>query len=310
MSDVRRHRHRGPELLVRARGPRAAPARRRPRPEPVAARAERRRADRPRCGRGLGWPPAPPHGLESAPRSAPSAWPRPRSAITFPKPGTGMIVDSVDRRVLETDRYAAAVDPHRARRPPARRSSAGRSRASSCGSCDPGTGIAAARPRGRRARDPRLVGDARLLPHRARPPAAFHDGWLRTGDLGYLVDGELVVCGRLKDVIIVGGRNVFPEDIERAAAGVEGVRAGNVIAFGTDGPQGPRVARRGGRDASATTLERRARRGGERGCTTRSASPPEESCSSRPGTLPKTSSGKLQRSLCRARYLEDELPPV
>src|SRR5205085_11407165 len=61
---------------------------------------------------------------------------------------------------------------------------------------------------------------------------AFHDGWLRTGDLAYLVDGELIVCGRIKDVIIVGGRNVFPEDVERAAATVEGVRAGNVIAFG------------------------------------------------------------------------------
>ena len=42
--------------------------------------------------------------------------------------------------------------------------------------------------------------------------------WLRTGDLAYTVDGELVVCGRIKDVIIIGGRNVFPEDVERAVA--------------------------------------------------------------------------------------------
>src|SRR2546425_7288761 len=62
--------------------------------------------------------------------------------------------------------------------------------------------------------------------------AAFRGEWLRTGDLAYLVNDELVVCGRIKDVIIVGGRNVFPEDVERVAAGVDGVRAGNVIAFG------------------------------------------------------------------------------
>ena len=66
----------------------------------------------------------------------------------------------------------------------------------------------------------------------------FHDGWLRTGDLAYLLDGELVLCGRIKDVIIVGGRNVFPEDIERAVAVLPGIRAGNVIAFGMEGYKG------------------------------------------------------------------------
>ena len=79
---------------------------------------------------------------------------------------------------------------------------------------------------------------------------AFHDGWFRTGDPAYLVDGRLVVCGRFKDMIIVGGRNVFPEDIERAAGTVDGVRAGNVIAFGSD--------RRRGREQIVVVAETRA----------------------------------------------------
>ena len=53
-------------------------------------------------------------------------------------------------------------------------------------------------------------------------PTRDPDGWLDTGDLGYLVDGEVVVCGRVKDVIIMGGRNIYPTDIERIAEQVSG----------------------------------------------------------------------------------------
>jgi long-chain-fatty-acid--[acyl-carrier-protein] ligase len=59
------------------------------------------------------------------------------------------------------------------------------------------------------------------------------DDWLPTGDLGYFVDGGLVVCGGAKELITVAGRNVFPTEIEWVAAQVKGVREGTVVAVGT-----------------------------------------------------------------------------
>lgn len=57
------------------------------------------------------------------------------------------------------------------------------------------------------------------------------DGWFRTGDIGYLTDdGQPVICGRKKDILIISGRNVHPEDIERSVAGVSGVRSGGIAA--------------------------------------------------------------------------------
>jgi len=61
---------------------------------------------------------------------------------------------------------------------------------------------------------------------------AFLDGWYLTGDLGYLADGELYVTGRKKDLIIVGGKNIYPQDLERIAGEVPGVHPGRVVAFG------------------------------------------------------------------------------
>ncbi|MBX3063433.1 MAG: AMP-binding protein [Anaerolineae bacterium] len=63
---------------------------------------------------------------------------------------------------------------------------------------------------------------------------ALIDGWYLTGDYGYLVNGELYITGRKKDLIIVGGKNVYPQDLETLASDVPGVHAGRVVAFGVD----------------------------------------------------------------------------
>ena len=233
-------------------------------------------------------------------------------AVTFPAIGGGMQVDHVDRVALETERYAA----------PAAGGTAESRRLAVLGRplegfelriCDPETGD--------RLRD-REVGELELrgpsitpgyYQNAAATDAAFHDGWFRTGDLAYLVEGQLVVCGRLKDMIIVGGRNVFPEDVERAAGAVDGVRAGNVIAFGSDRRRG----RGRGKEAIIVVAETRAdddtepvRDAVKNRVTDAVGVPPVEVVLVRPGSLPKTSSGKLQRSLCRDRYHADELEPV
>ncbi len=61
---------------------------------------------------------------------------------------------------------------------------------------------------------------------------AFHNGWYLTGDLGYIANGEIYITGRKKDLIIVGGKNIYPQDLENLTSEIEGVHPGRVVAFG------------------------------------------------------------------------------
>lgn len=80
-----------------------------------------------------------------------------------------------------------------------------------------------------------LQGNCMLTEYYNRPETteqAFKDGWYLTGDMGYIADGELYISGRTKDLIITGGKNVYPQDMEAIANDVHGVYPGRAVAFG------------------------------------------------------------------------------
>lgn len=136
--------------------------------------------------------------------------------------------------------------------------------------------------------------------------AAYRDGWLRTGDLGFVLDGQTYVTGRIKDLIIVNGRNVHPQAVEWIVGELDGVRKGNVIAFSVPGELGEELVvsletKLRGEDAAP--LVEAARQAIQREL---SLSVREVLCLPA-GTLPKTSSGKLQRRKTREQYLKGEL---
>ena len=130
------------------------------------------------------------------------------------------------------------------------------------------------------------------------------DGWMDSGDLGYVADGELYVTGRLKDCIIKGGHNIIPQDVEMAAWEAEGVRKGCVAAFGcVDAETGSErlvvVAETRLEDSQAKT---RLQAAVTDAVARRVGIPPDEVVPVHPGFVPKTSSGKIQRRATRRLY--------
>ncbi|MCP3853889.1 MAG: fatty acyl-AMP ligase [Actinomycetia bacterium] len=225
-------------------------------------------------------------------------------AGTFPEPGAGLRTDTVNGPLLEREHLAAPVD---ADDPSARR-------LVKLGKPVPGLEIRIVDPATGHQLAEREVGELEVRGTSVTPgyykrddanAESFRDDWFRTGDLAYIVDGDMVMCGRIKDVIIVGGRNVYPQDIERVVGEVDGIRPGNVIAFGIDGRQGKQsvvVV------AEAKDSEPEAVRSEVADRVVRAVGLPAKDVVLVPtGTLPKTSSGKLQRSLCKDRYLGAEL---
>jgi acyl-CoA synthetase (AMP-forming)/AMP-acid ligase II len=136
------------------------------------------------------------------------------------------------------------------------------------------------------------------------------DGWLDTGDLGCLVDDELVVIGRRKDLIIVRGKNHAAIDLEWAAETVDGVRPGSVAAFASvdegEGTEVPVVCFEVGQEETAWSRGAIAAQVQE-AVLAHTGLRLRDVLLLPPGTVPKTTSGKVQRSRVRSMYLEGEL---
>jgi 1-acyl-sn-glycerol-3-phosphate acyltransferase len=142
-------------------------------------------------------------------------------------------------------------------------------------------------------------------------PATAPDeyAWVNSGDRAYRADGEIYVTGRVKDIIIKGGRNLYPHEVEELAARAEGIRKGCIVAFGlTDEAAGTEklvvvaetrehdAARRSALASAVTDLVSRGL-----------GLPPDRVELLPPGSIPKTSSGKLRREETKQLYLAGTL---
>ena len=231
-------------------------------------------------------------------------------AITFCPHGTGVRTDVIDRAVLaDSQRAVPAADPRDERR--ARRFVL-------CGKVLPGHRLEVRDADGRALADREegriFVAGPSIMPGYFGEPEATHDvlsddGWLDTGDLGYRLAGEIVVTGRAKDLIIVNGRNVWPQDIEWAIEARKVVKNGNSAAFSVDTGDGERVvvavlARVSGeeaRQALARDVAGAVREAVAVDCDVVLVPPTVG--------LPTTSSGKLSRARTKANYLDGLYAP-
>ena len=215
-----------------------------------------------------------------------------------------MRTDTVDRTALgEQQRATPAADPADPQR--ARRFVL-------CGRVLPGHRLEVRDPEGKVLADREVgrifVAGPSIMPGYFGEPEASRevlsdDGWLDTGDLGYTLAGEIVVTGRAKDLIIVNGRNVWPQDIEWAVEAKRLAKSGDAAAFSIDTGEGERVvvavlARVSGdeaREALARDVAGAVREAIAVDCDVALVAPTVG--------LPTTSSGKLSRARTKANYL-------
>ena len=226
--------------------------------------------------------------------------------LAFPRPGRGLLAERIDRTELAGRSRAVPV-------------AAGHGDAIevvACGSPLPGHQFRVVDESGREVPERR---QGRLQFTGPSATAGYHDNaqatrelfdgdWLETGDLAYIAGGEVYPTGRIKDVIIRGGRNIHPHELEAVIGDLPGIRRGCVAVFAAAGPdQAERLV------AVAETREEddaardRLRRGIEAAVVDVAGIAPDDVVLAPPRAVLKTSSGKIRRAATRSRYLEGRL---
>jgi len=222
--------------------------------------------------------------------------------LAFPPLGRPPIIDRVNRDRLSTDGVAEPAGPEDVKP----------LEIVSCGQALPGHEIRIVDEAGRELGERR---EGRLefrgpsttrgyFHNETKTRELFHDSWLDSGDRAYMAAGDVCITGRVKDIIIRAGRHIYPQEVEEAVAEIPGIRKGGVAVFGvTDSQTGTErvviLAETRETDATArAALEGRA----QEMANDVAGTPPDEIVLAPPGTVPKTSSGKIRRSAAKELY--------
>src|SRR5581483_3463477 len=224
----------------------------------------------------------------------------------FPAPGSGVRRDTVDRHRLAAEGTAAVTAPD----------DPGSVTFVSVGGALPGHRLLVVDPATGEALVDRRVGEL-VVEGDSVSPRYFEDDpattrtLLHTGDLAYVADGQVYVVDRIKDLVIVAGQNFAPSDIEAAAAEVDGLRRGRIVAFSRPGEAGREALHivgevspdtDGAPDVLAAEVASRVR--AATGLT------PATVTLVAPGSLERTSSGKIQRRACAEAHAAGRLDVV
>ncbi|MFC3713417.1 fatty acyl-AMP ligase [Sphingoaurantiacus capsulatus] len=231
-------------------------------------------------------------------------------AVSVMPPGEGIVIDLVDERLLAGEGHAEAPAED-ADRPTRYRAIV------NCGKAVPGHTIEIRDEAGELLPDRNIgrvfvSGPSVMVGYfrdEVSTAACLKDGWLDTGDMGYLVDGYIHIVGRAKDMIIINGKNHWPQDIEWAIEQLPGFKAGDIAAFS--------ITTSSGEEAPAVLVQCRTSDPAERANLREAIKSKVRTITGMtcvvelvpPRTLPRTSSGKLSRSKARTLYLSGEIQP-